>query len=110
MQAAELVNDPSPEACVELTLDPLGSMSDSHAAMLAESLRMTPVDLVRLHLESDLMLSAIRTEAVRAEITWQRSLRRWYEEGRVAAESREPEVTLLIRVIEGLRRQVRAPL
>lgn len=109
MQAEELVNDPSSEACVELTLDPLGSMSDLDAAIFAEPLRMTPADLVRLHLESSLTLDAIRAEAIRAEIAWQRGLRRWYEDGRVAVESREPEVALLVRVLEGLRRQVLAP-
>ncbi|WP_328756814.1 ATP-grasp ribosomal peptide maturase [Streptomyces sp. NBC_00271] len=106
MQAEELVNDPSREACVELTLDPLGSMSDLDAAIFAEPLRMTPADLVRLQLESSLTLDAIRAEAIRVEIAWQRDLRRWYEEGRVAVESGEPEVALLVRVLEGLRRQV----
>ncbi|MFK4099635.1 hypothetical protein ACI2L1_06070 [Streptomyces sp. NPDC019531] len=100
------MDDPSPEACVELTLVPFRSTSDPDAEISAEPLRITPADLLRLHLESDLALGEIRAEVRQAEIEYRRRLGRWYEEGRAAAESREPEVSLLVRVLEGLRRQV----
>ena len=108
MHAEELMDDPSPEACVELTLLPLRSTSGPDAEIFAEPLRITPADLLRLHLESDLALGEIRAEVRQAEIEYRRRLGRWYEEGRDAAESREPEVSLLVRVLEGLRRQVLA--
>ncbi len=109
MDADELVDDPSPEACVELTLGPFRATSDPGTEIFAAPLRITPVDLLRLHMESDLALGEIRAEATRAETEYQRRLSRWHEEGRAAVEGREPEVTLLVRVLEGLRRQVVAP-
>ncbi|WP_150135581.1 hypothetical protein [Streptomyces hyaluromycini] len=109
MQSDELVDDPSPDACVEVTLSPLRPAGDPDSAVFAEPLRITPADLLRLHMESDLALGEIRAEAHRADIAWQRRLGRWYEEGRAAVEAGEPEVTLLRRVLDGLRRQVLTP-
>lgn len=109
MRADELADDPSPDACVEVTLGPLIPTDECNSAMFAEPLRITPADLLRLHMESDLALGEIRAEAVRADVAWQRHLGRWYEEGRVAVADSEPEVTLLRRVLDGLRRQVLAP-
>ncbi|MEU2773074.1 hypothetical protein ABZ646_09095 [Streptomyces sp. NPDC007162] len=109
MRADELVNDPSPDACVEVTLGPLQLADACDSSMFAEPLRITPADLLRLHMESDLALGEIRAEVVRADNAWQRHLGRWYAEGRAAVEAREPEVALLTRVLEGLRRQVLAP-
>jgi hypothetical protein len=109
MDADELMDDPSPEACVELAICPLRSTSDSDTAICAEPLRITPADLLRLHMESDLALREIRAEATKAEIEYQQRLGRWHEEGRAAVESKVPEVTLLVRVLEGLRQQSLAP-
>lgn len=109
MPADELVDDPSPEACVELII--LGatcSRSAPETAAFAEPLRVTPADLLRLHMESARVLGEIRGEATRAEIECQRRLDRWFEDGRAAVVSREPEVALLARLLEGLRRQVLA--
>ncbi|MDX3760021.1 hypothetical protein [Streptomyces sp. AK02-04a] len=100
------MDDPSPEAWVELTLLPLRPTSGPDAEFFAEPLRITPADLLRLHLESGIALGEIRAEARQAEIEYRRRLGRWYEDGRAAAASREPEVSLLVRVLEGLRRQV----
>jgi hypothetical protein len=109
VHADELVDDPSPEACVELALSPLHEPGGSDAVICAEPLRMTPADLLRLHMESELVLREIRAEATRAQIALQRHVGRWYEDGRIAVESRDPDVTLLQRVLEGLRRQVLVP-
>jgi hypothetical protein len=109
VHADELVDDPSPEACVELVLSPLPGPGDWDGETCAEPLRMTPADLLRLHMESDLVLGEIRAEATRAQIALQRHVGRWYEDGRIAVESRDPDVTLLQRVLEGLRRQVLVP-
>ncbi|MEV5953781.1 hypothetical protein AB0M11_08390 [Streptomyces sp. NPDC051987] len=111
MRADELVDDPSPDACVEVTLSPSAPRpaGDPDAVAFAEPLRITPADLLRLHMESNLALGEIRAEARRADIAWQRHLGRWYEEGRAAVEAGEPEVTLLRRVLDGLRRQVLTP-
>ncbi|MFD8724313.1 hypothetical protein ACFV2H_41740 [Streptomyces sp. NPDC059629] len=109
MRADELADDPSPDACVEVTLGSLIPTDEFDSAVFAEPLRITPADLLRLHIESDLALGEIRAEAVRADIAWQRHLGRWYDEGRAAVEASEPEVTLLRRVLDGLRRQVLAP-
>ncbi|MET8946625.1 hypothetical protein ABZX30_24430 [Streptomyces sp. NPDC004542] len=109
MPADELLDDPSPEACVEINiLGPMCSTGGSETAAFAEPLRITPADLVRLHMEAALVLGDIRTEATRSEIEYQRRLDHWFEDGRVAVESREPEIALLTRVLEGLRRQVLA--
>ncbi|MFC8699620.1 MULTISPECIES: hypothetical protein [Streptomyces] len=54
-------------------------------------------------------MSEIRAEVMQAEITWQKALGHWYEEGRAAVESREPDVALLARVLEGLRKKDLAP-
>ncbi|MFJ5643032.1 hypothetical protein [Streptomyces sp. NPDC093223] len=109
MRADELADDPSPGACVEVTLGPFIPTDECDSAMFTGLLRILPADLLRLHMESDLLLGEIRAEAVRADIAWQRHLGRWYEEGRVAVADSEPEVTLLMRVLDGLRRQVLAP-
>ncbi|WP_328550185.1 hypothetical protein [Streptomyces sp. NBC_00366] len=109
MHDDELVDDPSPEACVELVFGPLHEPGGSDAVICAKPLRMTPADLLRLHMESELVLREIRAEATRAEIAWQQRVGRWYEEGRIAVESRDPDTALLQRVLEGLRRQVLVP-
>lgn len=91
MSADELVEDPSPEACVELILlGPMCSTGDSETATFAVPLRITPADLLRLHMEAALVLGETRAEVTRAEIEYQRRLDRWFEDGRVAVESREP--------------------
>jgi hypothetical protein len=72
--------------------------------VIPEPLRITPADLVRLHLESGLLLGEVRAEMLRAEAAWQRQLGRWYEEARQAVEARTPDETLLRRVLDGLRR------
>ncbi|MFE7460595.1 hypothetical protein ACPEIF_11665 [Streptomyces sp. NPDC012600] len=54
-------------------------------------------------------MGEIRAEVVRAELAQQAALGRWYEEGRAAVESREPDVALLARVLDGLRKQTPAP-
>lgn len=104
--ADELVDDPSPEACVELIiLGPMCSTSDDETATFVEPLRVTPADLLRLRMEAALVLGEIRAEATRADIEYQRRLDRWFEDGRVAVGSGEPEIALLALVLEGLRRQ-----
>jgi hypothetical protein len=98
MASEELVGDPRPDACVELVLVPV-----SGAAAVPEPLRITPVDLLRLHFDSGLALGEIRARAERAERAWQQQLGHWYGDGRLAVETRAPEVSLLRRVLDGLR-------
>lgn len=109
VHADELVNDPSPEVCVELVLNLLHGVGGSDAVICADPMRMTPADLLRLRMESDRALEGIRAEVTRAEIAWQRHVGRWYEEGRIAVDSGDPDTSLLQRVLEGLRRQVLVP-
>ncbi|MEV7432279.1 hypothetical protein [Streptomyces griseoviridis] len=109
MGAHELVADPNPDACVDITLGPLQSAGACDPPKFAEPLRITPADLLRLRMESDLALGEMRAEVVRADYAWQRHLGRWYAEGREAVEAGEPEAVLLTRVLEGLRRQVLVP-
>ncbi|MDF3143529.1 MULTISPECIES: hypothetical protein [unclassified Streptomyces] len=92
-----------------IILAPLRSTSDPDTATFAEPLRITPAELLRLHMESAHALGEIRAEATWAEIEYQRRLNRWHEDGRVAVDSMEPEVALLARVLEALRRQALAP-
>jgi hypothetical protein len=92
----ELADDPA--RCVELTVP---ECRDS--GIIASRLRLTPTDVVRLCMETDLMMGEIRAEVLKAETVWKRQLGRWYEEGRAAVEAREPNVALLGRILEGLR-------
>jgi hypothetical protein len=109
MCADELAGDPSPDACVELAFGPVRPPGEPGVVMFPEPLRLTPADLLRLHMESHLTLGEIRVEVVQAEISWRQHLGRWHEEGRVAVASREPDTALLVRVLEGLRKQVLVP-
>ncbi|MEV0186476.1 hypothetical protein AB0I54_45865, partial [Streptomyces sp. NPDC050625] len=68
-----------------------------------EPVRITPTDLVRLRVESGLALGEIRAEVQRAEIPWRQHLSRWYGDGRLAAEASAPDISLLQRVLDGLR-------
>ncbi|MFC0844386.1 hypothetical protein ACFH04_11825 [Streptomyces noboritoensis] len=98
----ELIGDPRPEACVEVSFGPLRPERDM--VLFPQPVRMTPADLVRLRMEAELVLGEIRAEVLRAEIAWERALGEWYEEGRAAIEARKPDEALLVRVLEGLRR------
>jgi hypothetical protein len=90
--------DPHPDACVELVFGPAPD-----GAVVPEPLRITPADLLRLHVETGLVLGEIRAEARRAENAWEQQLGRWYGDGRLAVEARAPDVSLLQRVLAGLR-------
>ncbi|GAA3837295.1 hypothetical protein GCM10022206_89280 [Streptomyces chiangmaiensis] len=94
----ELVGDPHPDACVELVFGPVPD-----AAACPEPLRITPADLLRLHVETGLVLGEIRAEAQRAENAWEQHLGHWYGDGRLAVEARAPDISLLQRVLAGLR-------
>ncbi|QWQ42627.1 hypothetical protein KME66_17660 [Streptomyces sp. YPW6] len=109
LPAAELADAPHPDACVEIDFGPLRPPGDPDLIVLPEPLRITPADLARLRVEAELAMSEIRAEVMQAEITWQKALGHWYEEGRAAVESREPDVALLARVLEGLRNKDLAP-
>uniref|UniRef100_A0AAU2JKY2 Uncharacterized protein n=1 Tax=Streptomyces sp. NBC_00049 TaxID=2903617 RepID=A0AAU2JKY2_9ACTN len=102
MDESELAGDPA--RCVELTVPEW-----REDTITVSTLRLTPADVVRLRLESDLVMSEIRGEVMRAELAWKQQLGRWYDEGRAAVESREPDVALLARVLEGLRRAALVP-
>ncbi|MGG7569251.1 hypothetical protein [Streptomyces sirii] len=103
MGAEELADDPRPDACVELTFVPPSSSGRGGAATMPEPVRMTPAELLRLHIESAVRLGEIRVEAMRAEAAWRQHLDDWHEEGRAAVQSRDADVALLVRVLEGLR-------
>ncbi|MFI5800868.1 hypothetical protein [Streptomyces sp. NPDC051677] len=75
--------------------------------VVPEPVRITPADLVRLRVESGLVLGEIRAEVQRAESAWRQHLIRWYRDGRLAAEARAPDISLLQRVLDGLRNPVR---
>ncbi|WP_327255435.1 hypothetical protein [Streptomyces sp. NBC_01244] len=66
------------------------------------TLRIAPADLVRLRIEADLVLGLIRAEAMRAEIAWAKGLGR-------PSPTREPNVSLLARRFEALRRDALVP-
>lgn len=97
----ELAGDPA--RCVEFALENV-RVEDGHLV-----LRITPADLVHLRIETDIVLREIRAAAIRAENAWRRALGEWHEEGRAAVEAREPDVALLARVLEGLRRAALVP-
>lgn len=103
----ELVDGPDPERCVEIGFAP--SRPDGDTFAFPAPLRISPVDLVRLQIEAELTLGAIRAEVMKAEIAWEKALGEWYEEGRVAVESGEPDAALLARVLEGLRKKDLGP-
>ncbi|MGW6865345.1 hypothetical protein ACWGHM_29265 [Streptomyces sp. NPDC054904] len=100
LSAAELAGDPHPHACVEVVFTSIRREEDAAASPTA--LRITPADVIRLRMETELTLDEMRTEVMRAEIAWEKTLGSWYEEGRRAVEARAPDVALLARVLEGL--------
>lgn len=105
----ELAADVRREACVEVSFGHVRPAGDPDLLTIPSPLRITPADLVRLRLEAELVLGEMRTEVMRAEIAWREQLGRWYEEGRQAVETREPDIGLLARVLEGLRNKRLAP-
>ncbi|MET8473972.1 hypothetical protein ABZY90_18480 [Streptomyces sp. NPDC006422] len=109
LPAEELANDPRPDACVEIDFGPLRPADDPDLLLLPEPLRITPADLACLRMEAELAMSEIRSEVMQAEIAWRKALGHWYEEGRIAVESQEPDVALLARVLEGLRKKDLTP-
>ncbi|MFI6689063.1 hypothetical protein [Streptomyces sp. NPDC050485] len=96
MDEDELHGDPS--RCVELSLEHI-RVEDGHLTV-----RLAPADIVLLRMETESVLDAMRAEVIRAEIAWETALGEWYEEGRAAVESREPDTALLARVLEALHR------
>jgi hypothetical protein len=104
MDAEELDGDRHPERCVELAVP-----RRTEGAITVRTLRLTPADLVRLRVEADAALAEIRTAAMQAEAAWTQTLDRWHEDGRAAVASRTPDVGLLQRVLEALRRPELAP-
>ncbi|MEU1009063.1 hypothetical protein [Streptomyces sp. NPDC005890] len=107
LPAEELAGDPWPDACVELAFNPTCMSDEADAVVVPEPVRITPADLVRLRVESGLVLGEIRAEVQRAESAWRQHLGRWYRDGRLAAEARAPDISLLQRVLDGLRNPVR---
>ncbi|MDQ1018643.1 hypothetical protein [Streptomyces afghaniensis] len=103
LPSEELVGDPFPDACVQLAFDPTRPSDEVGAVAVPEAVRITPADLVRLRVESGLALGEIRAEMQRAEIAWRQQRSRWYRDGRLAAEARAPDISLLQRVLDGLR-------
>ncbi|MEV5812299.1 hypothetical protein [Streptomyces mutabilis] len=107
LPAEELAGDPCPDACVELAFNPTCLSDEAGALVVPEPVRITPADLVRLRVESGLVLGEIRAEVQSAESAWRKHLSRWYGDGRLAAEARAPDISLLQRVLDGLRNPVR---
>ncbi|MFE4540290.1 hypothetical protein ACFRKB_35365 [Streptomyces scopuliridis] len=105
----ELTRNTHPEACVEVSFGPLRPSDEPDMVMVPAPLRITPADLVRLRVEAELVLGEIRVEVMRAEIAWEKALGGWYEEGRAAVESRQPDTALLVRVLEGLHKKDLVP-
>jgi hypothetical protein len=103
LSSEELVGDPFPDACVQLAFGPTRPSDQADAVVVPDPVRLTPADLVRLRVESGLALGEIRAEMQRAEIAWRQQLSRWYRDGRLAAEARAPDISLLQRVLDGLR-------
>ncbi len=103
LPSEELVGDPFPDACVQLAFGPTHPADEVGAVAVPESVRITPADLVRLRVESGIALGEIRAEMQRAEIAWRRQLGCWYGDGRLAVEARAPDISLLQRVLDGLR-------
>lgn len=103
LPSEELVGDPFPDACVQLAFGPTRPSDEAGVVAVPESVRITPADLVRLRVESGLALGEIRAEMQRAEIAWRQQLSRWYGDGRLAVEARAPDISLLQRVLDGLR-------
>ncbi|MFD9630330.1 hypothetical protein [Streptomyces violascens] len=101
MDEDELDGDPS--RCVELALENV-RVEDGHLTV-----RLAPADIVRLRMEAETVLGAMRTEVRRAESAWEMALGEWYDEGRAAVELRKPDTGLLARVLEALRRDVLVP-
>lgn len=107
MSPEELADDPRPDLCVELA--PAPHRPEDGRIDVPRPLRISPADVIRLRMETELVLGEIRVQVLRAELGWRQHLGRWYEEGRAAVESRTPEAELLARVLEGLRRDELAP-
>ncbi|MBV9025975.1 MAG: hypothetical protein JO362_19800 [Streptomycetaceae bacterium] len=104
MSFEELAVSPHPDACVEVAFGPMRPANDPNTVVYSEPLRMRAVDLVQLHVEADLALGQLRAEVLRAEIAWKQQLGRWYEEGRQAVETGLPDVALLQRVLDALKK------
>jgi hypothetical protein len=104
MPAEELTNSFYPDACVEVAFGPMRPANDPNTVVYPEPLRITPADLVRLHAEADLALGQLRPEVLRAQIAWKQQLGRWYQEGRQAVEAGLPDVALLQRVLDALKK------
>ncbi|GAA3850919.1 hypothetical protein GCM10022403_098040 [Streptomyces coacervatus] len=94
----ELAGVADPERCVEPAVP-----RRAEGAITVRALRMTPADLVRLRIETDLALADMRTEAMHAEATWPQRLAQWHADGRTAVEANELDTALLSRVLHGLR-------
>lgn len=100
----ELTISPHPDACVEVAFGPMRPANDPDTIVYPKPLRMTPVDLVRLYAEADIALGELRVEVLRAETAWKQQIGHWYQEGRQAVETRFPEVALLQRVLDALKK------
>ena len=109
LRGDELTAAPCPEACIEVTFDPVRPARDADMVLAPAPLRITPTDLVRLRVEAELVLGEVRAEVMGAEIEWRRRLGLWYEEGRQAVDAQEPDAALLVRVLEALRKKDLAP-
>ncbi|MFJ9589454.1 hypothetical protein [Streptomyces acidicola] len=100
--------DGDPAHCVELELPP----QRTEGGVLLRTpgpIRITPTDVVRLGIEVEQALVAIHVEATRADRAWREALGSWHGEGRAAIEASSPDVSLLVRVLEALRRDAFAP-
>ncbi|MGW2565355.1 hypothetical protein [Streptomyces sp. NPDC001537] len=94
----ELAGVADPERCVEPAVP-----RRAEGAITVRALRMTPADLVRLRIETDLALAEMRTEAMRAEATWRQRLAQWHADGRAAFEANGLDTAPLSRVLQSLR-------
>ncbi|MFJ9886029.1 hypothetical protein ACIQRW_09215 [Streptomyces sp. NPDC091287] len=101
----ELADDPRPEECVEVAFGPMRPSKNPDLFVIPEPLRITPADLARLRVETELAMGEIRAEVLHAELAWRMALGRWYVKGKAAVDSREPDVALLARILDGLRKQ-----
>ncbi|MEU9050240.1 hypothetical protein AB0D37_07515 [Streptomyces sp. NPDC048384] len=103
LTSEELVSDPFSDACVELAFGPARPSDEADMGVVPKPVRITPTDLVRLCVESGLALGEIRAEVQCAETAWRQQLSRWYGDDRLAVEARAPDISLLQRVLDGLR-------
>ncbi|MFF4686780.1 hypothetical protein FB563_2435 [Streptomyces puniciscabiei] len=94
----ELAGVADPERCVEPAVP-----RRTEGTITVRALRLTPADLVRLRIETDLALADMRTEVMRAGAAWRQRLAQWHADGRAAVEANELDTALLSRVLQGLR-------